>query len=167
MIKLRISYRWCSGKKSTCQCRRHRLDPWVGKFPWRRKWQPTPVFLPEKSHGQRSLVDHTPWGQRDFKVVKLSFKETWFYFPGGSVAKNPPANTGDSGSNSGSGRSSGDGIGKLPGKSYEQRSLVGYSPWGQKRVRYDLVTKQQMTILRKVYNLIFYILLSDNIFLKL
>ena len=167
MIKLRISYRWCSGKKSTCQCRRHRLDPWVGKFPWRRKWQPTPVFLPEKSHGQRSLVDHIPWGQRDFKVVKLSFKETWFYFPGGSVAKNPPANTGDSGSNSGSGRSSGDGIGKLPGKSYEQRSLVGYSPWGQKRVRYDLVTKQQMTILRKVYNLIFYILLSDNIFLKL
>ena len=35
---------------------RHRFHPWVGKIPWRRKWQPTPVFLPGKSHGQRSLV---------------------------------------------------------------------------------------------------------------
>ena len=33
-----------------------RFDPWVGKIPWRKKWQPTPVFLPGKSHGQRSLV---------------------------------------------------------------------------------------------------------------
>ena len=36
---------WLRGKESTCQCRRHRFDPWVGKIPWRRKWQPTPVFL--------------------------------------------------------------------------------------------------------------------------
>ena len=46
-------------KESTCQCRRckkHQFDPWVGKIPWRRKWQPTPVFLLGKSHGQRSLV---------------------------------------------------------------------------------------------------------------
>ena len=34
------------------------FDPWVGKMPWRRKWQPTPVFLPEKLHGQRSLVGY-------------------------------------------------------------------------------------------------------------
>ena len=37
-----------SGKESACQCRRHKkygFDPWVGKIPWRRKWQPTPVFL--------------------------------------------------------------------------------------------------------------------------
>ena len=39
-------------------CRRHRFDPWVRKIPWRRKWQPTPVFLPGKSHGQRSLAVH-------------------------------------------------------------------------------------------------------------
>ena len=42
-----------SGKESTCQCRRsksNRFDPRVGKIPWRRKWQPTPVFLPGKSH---------------------------------------------------------------------------------------------------------------------
>ena len=52
------------GKEPTCQCRtgkRRGFDPWVGKLPWRRKWQPTPVFLPGKSHGQRSLVGYSPW----------------------------------------------------------------------------------------------------------
>jgi len=47
-----------SGKESACQCWRyksHRFDSWVRKSPGKRKWQPTPVFLPEKSHGQRSL----------------------------------------------------------------------------------------------------------------
>ena len=39
--------------------RRHRFDPWVGKVPWRRKWQHTPVSLPGKCHGQRSLVGYT------------------------------------------------------------------------------------------------------------
>ena len=50
-------------KESTCQCRRlerHRFDPWVGKIPWRRAWQCTPVFLPGESHGQRSLVVYSP-----------------------------------------------------------------------------------------------------------
>ena len=49
---------WLSGKESTCQCRRHlrrRFDPWVGKIPWRRKWQSTPVFLPGKSHATGGL----------------------------------------------------------------------------------------------------------------
>ena len=41
---------------------KHRFDPWVGKIPSRRKWKPTAVFLPEKSHGQRSLVGYRPWG---------------------------------------------------------------------------------------------------------
>ena len=41
--------------------RRHRCSPWVRKIPWRRKWQPTPVFLPGESHGQRSLVGYSPW----------------------------------------------------------------------------------------------------------
>ena len=41
-----------SGKESSCQCRRHGFNPWVGKIPWRRKWQPTPVFLPGKFHGR-------------------------------------------------------------------------------------------------------------------
>ena len=41
---------------------RCKFDPWVRKTPWRRKWQPTPVFLPGKSHGQRSLAGYSPWG---------------------------------------------------------------------------------------------------------
>ena len=43
------------GKESTCQCRRPRFNPWVGKILWRREWLPTPVFTPRESHGQRSL----------------------------------------------------------------------------------------------------------------
>ena len=52
-----------SGKEPTCQCRRHKrcgFDPWVGKIPWRRERQPTPVFLPGESHGKRSLVGYSP-----------------------------------------------------------------------------------------------------------
>ena len=58
---------WLSGKESTCQCRRHRrcsFDPWVRKIPWRRKWQPTPVLLPGKSHEQRSLEGYSPWDHK-------------------------------------------------------------------------------------------------------
>ena len=52
-----------SGKEPTCQCRRqrHRFDPWVGKIPWKRAWQPTLVFLPGEFHGQRSLAGYSPW----------------------------------------------------------------------------------------------------------
>ena len=56
---------WLSGKESTCQCRRHGFDPWVRKIPWRRKWQPTPAFLPGESHGQRSLAGYSPWGPKE------------------------------------------------------------------------------------------------------
>ena len=53
-------------KKRIClQCRRPRFDPRVGKIPWRRKWQPTPVSLPGKSHGHRNLVDCSPWGRKE------------------------------------------------------------------------------------------------------
>ena len=48
--------KWLRGKKSTCQCRRCRFNSWVRKIPWRRKWQPTAVFLPGRSHRQRSLA---------------------------------------------------------------------------------------------------------------
>ena len=57
-----------SGKEPACHCRRCRrrgFDPWVGKIPWRRAWQPTPVFLPGESHGQRSLVGCSPWGHKE------------------------------------------------------------------------------------------------------
>jgi len=44
---------------------RHRFDPWIGKIPWKREWQPTPGFLPGKSHGQQSLVGHSPCGCKE------------------------------------------------------------------------------------------------------
>ena len=56
---------WLSSKESTYQCRkykRYRFDPWVQKISWSKKWQPTPVFLPGKYHGQRSLMDYSPQG---------------------------------------------------------------------------------------------------------
>ena len=40
-------------------------DTWVRNIPWRREWQPTPVFLPGESHGQRSLAGYSPWGQKE------------------------------------------------------------------------------------------------------
>ena len=57
--------RWLSCKESACQRRRYGFDPWVRKIPWRRKWQPTPVFLSRKSQGQRSLVGYSQWGHKE------------------------------------------------------------------------------------------------------
>ena len=41
------------------------VDSCMGKMPWRREWKPTPVSLPEESHGQRSLAGHSQWGHKD------------------------------------------------------------------------------------------------------
>ena len=41
------------------------FNPWVRKIPWRREWQPTPLFLPREFHGQRSLVSYSPWGHKE------------------------------------------------------------------------------------------------------
>ena len=48
--------------------RRPRFAPSVGKIPWRRKWQPTPIFLSGESHGQRRLVVYSPWGHKESDV---------------------------------------------------------------------------------------------------
>jgi len=63
------NYHWASlvalVVKNLPQYKRHkrcRFDSWVGKIPWRRKWQATPVFLPGEAHGQRSLVGNSAWG---------------------------------------------------------------------------------------------------------
>ena len=89
--------RWLSGWRISLPCRRHRrcgFDPWTGKIPWKRKWQFTPVFLPEKCHGHRSLSGYrtslqvmTPWGRQtkltsDFLIYSfiytpLIFKMNW------------------------------------------------------------------------------------------
>ena len=60
--------RCSNGKEYACQCRRHRrhgFSTWVELIPWGRKWQPTPVFLPGKFYGERSLVVYSPWGCKE------------------------------------------------------------------------------------------------------
>ena len=85
----RQSYLWClfegifesidfpggSDSKASClQGERRGFHPWVGKILWRRKWQPTPVLFPRKSHGRRSLVGYSPWGRKE------SDKTEWLHF---------------------------------------------------------------------------------------
>ena len=112
---------------------RHRFNPWVRKIPWRRKWQPTPIFLPGESRGQRSLVGYSPCGHKEsdmneqlstIEVLILAFSRPKHFL--GSlrfdswVEKIPwrrkwqPTPI------------------FLPGKSYAQRSLEGHSPWSCK-----------------------------------
>ena len=51
------------------------FDPWVRKIPWRRKWQPTLVFLPGKPHGQRGLQGYSPWGHKESDMTEQSCRE--------------------------------------------------------------------------------------------
>ena len=48
------------------------FDPWVRKVPWRRKWQPPPVFLPGEFHGQRSLAGYRPWGRKESDTTEVT-----------------------------------------------------------------------------------------------
>ena len=68
-------------KESVCQCRKPSFVPWVGKIPWRRKWQPTPVFLPGNPHRQRSLVGCSP---RDLKESGTTERLTVFLISAGA-----------------------------------------------------------------------------------
>ena len=64
-----------SGKEPACRCMRHKrcgFDPWVRKIPWRRAWQPTPVFLPGEFHGQRSLAGKGPWGHKEPDTIEVT-----------------------------------------------------------------------------------------------
>ena len=69
---------------NACQCGRHRFDPWVGKIPWRRKWLPTPVFLPEKCCRQRSLMGYSPLGHKGldttWQLHNEEEKNIWLIF---------------------------------------------------------------------------------------
>ena len=67
------------GKVSAYNAGRPRFNPWV-KTPWRREWQPTPVLLPGKSHGWRSLVGYSPWGRKESDMterLKFHFQAQW------------------------------------------------------------------------------------------
>ena len=81
-ISYPLQYSWASQealvvREPSCQCRRLKrrgFDPCVGKIPWRRAWQPTPVFLPREFHGQRSLAGYSPWGRKESdKTEQLHF----------------------------------------------------------------------------------------------
>ena len=69
------------GKESACNAGDLGSHAWVGKIPWRREWQPTPVFLPGESHRQRSLVDYSPWGRKESDTTKqLTLALSFFFF---------------------------------------------------------------------------------------
>ena len=73
-----------SGKAPACQCKRRRrrgFDPWVRKIPWSRKWHPTSVLLPGKSHGQRSLAGYRPWDCREPDAAEQVSTHTCYYKP--------------------------------------------------------------------------------------
>jgi len=60
--------------------KRLRFDPWVRKIPWRQKWQPTPVFLPGKSHGQGRLAGYSPWDCKETRAYLTHFQKRCDYY---------------------------------------------------------------------------------------
>ena len=70
-----------------CRGWRHGFNPWVRKIPWKRKWQPSPIFLPGKSHRQRSLVGYSPKGCKELDMAEwlsmdvIAFSEFWVLLP--------------------------------------------------------------------------------------
>ena len=71
-----LQYSWGSlvaqTVKNQLQCGRPEINPWVGKIPWRRAWQPTPVFLLGESLGQRSLAGYSPWGHKELDMTEAT-----------------------------------------------------------------------------------------------
>ena len=68
--------RWCYWQRTHCQCRkckRRGFDPWIGKIPWRRTWQPTPLFLPGESHGQTSLAGYSPMSRKESDRTEVTW----------------------------------------------------------------------------------------------
>ena len=54
------------------RCKRHSFNPWVGKIPWRRAWQPNLVYLPGESHGQRGLAGYTLWSHKELDITEVT-----------------------------------------------------------------------------------------------
>ena len=72
LATLYLGFPGCAGVKGmqSRRCKRPGFNPWVGKIPWRRKWQPIPGFLPEKLHGQRSLVGYSRRGHKELAMTE-------------------------------------------------------------------------------------------------
>ena len=71
------------------------FHPWVGKIPWKRKWQPTPVLLPGKSRGLRSLVGYSPWGHKESDTTEqLHHSTTSSHFRNGSNSNSTVSHSG-------------------------------------------------------------------------
>ena len=123
------------------QCTRLAFNPWVRKILWRRKWQPTPVLLPGRFHGWRSMVSYSPWDCKELDMTEwLHFIKPYLGFPSGSTGKEPTCQ-----GRRHKRRGFNPWVRKipwrrawqptpvvLPGESHGQRSLVGYSLWGRK-----------------------------------
>ena len=66
-------------KEPVCKCRRHRrlrFDPWVGKIPWRKAWQPSPIFLPGETHGQLSVAGYGAQGHKELDKTEETYTHT-------------------------------------------------------------------------------------------
>ena len=130
------------------QFERPGFDPCVGKIHWRRKWQPTPVFLPGESHGWRSLVGYSQWSRKESDTTEqLHFLSLHLDaspsrgFLGDSAVKNPPASAGDMGSVPASGRSPGGGhcnhASTLAWRTPRTQEPGGPQSLGSQRVEHD------------------------------
>ena len=82
-ILLELEFRWLLLVAQTVKrlpaIQETRFDPWVGKIPWKRQWQPTPVLLPRKSHGWRSLVGYSPWGREQSDTTERLWLSLYYW----------------------------------------------------------------------------------------
>ena len=142
--------------QSIClQCRRLRFNPWVGKIPWKKKWQPTSVFLSGKSHGQGSVTDCKLWGHKESDVTQWlsTYTQADVYIPYhlgnltslvAQTVKRLPAmretRVRSLGREDPWRRKWQPTPVSLPGESHGRSSLVGYSLQGSQRVGHDWAT---------------------------
>ena len=78
-LSIIVFFQVAQGKETSCQCRRCGFDSCVGKIPRRRKWQPTPVFLPGESPGQRSLLGYRPWDHKQSNPTEHTHVHCYYY----------------------------------------------------------------------------------------
>ena len=164
---------WCNGKESFCPHRRYKrcgFHHWVRTIPWSRKWQPIPIFLTRKFHGQKSLVGSSPWHRIGLDTTDhtstWTWTWTWIHFPGDSDGKASVYNVRDLGSTPGLGRFPGEGNGNPLQYSCLENPMEG-GAWcrllsvGSQRVRHDWVTSLSQYIL--IYPWVYYMCISKHI----